>query len=846
MRALRSFTVRPVLPPPLAPLMRLAMNLRWSWDERVRDLFRWVDPDGWERSGHDPVRLLGSVGPERLEALAHDPAFCGLLDALRTDLEHYLATPGWFAAWQARTGSPLRAVAYFSPEFGIAEAIPQYSGGLGVLAGDHLKAASALGVPLVGVGLFYRQGYFHQVLDAEGWQRERYADLDPYAMALTPAAGGRVTVDLAGTPLAAQVWRAEVGRVRLFLLDSDVEENDAELRRVTDRLYGGDVEHRLRQEILLGIGGVRALDAVGEPTQVFHTNEGHAGFLALECLRRAMVVDGLSFEEAVEAVRAATIFTTHTPVPAGIDRFPRPLMEKYFTGWCEEVGIPFERLMALGHAPGEPEDAPFNMAVLGLRLAGRANGVSRLHGSVSRLMFSGLWPGVPVEEVPISAITNGVHPPTWVAPEMTDLLDRYVLPEWQEAGPDRWARIADAPDEDIWRVREQCRQRLVAYVRARLRAAEVARGGAEAAWVDAVFDPRALTIGFARRFASYKRATLLLSDPDRLRRLLLDPDRPVQLVFAGKAHPADEAGKEMIRQIVQFARRPDVRHRVVFLEDYDIATARALYQGCDLWLNHPRRPLEACGTSGQKAALNGALNCSVLDGWWDEMYDGENGWAIPSAEHHDDLDRRDEVEATSLFELLEREVVPLFFERDETGVPRRWVQRIRHSLATLGPKVSASRMLQEYVERLYGPTAERAEAFAAAGRGRARALAAWKARVREGWPEVQIRSVDAGGDAGVTDLGATRSVTAVVSLGSLGPDDVTVELLHGPVGPNDELQAPSAAPMRFVALAEEPGSYRYAGEFRAERAGRYGFAVRVVPSHPDLVTFAELGCPPVT
>lgn len=846
MRAQRSFTVRPVLPPALAPLMRLAMNLRWSWDERVRDLFRWVDPEGWEQTGHDPVRLLGRVPRERLDALCHDAAFMGLLDALATDLDHYLSTPGWFQDWQARTGIPLRAVAYFSPEFGIAEALPQYSGGLGVLAGDHLKAASALRVPLVGVGLFYRQGYFHQELDAEGWQRERYVDLDPYAMALTPVEGARVTVDLAGTPAVAQAWRAEVGRVRLYLLDTDVEDNDGDVRGVTDRLYGGDIEHRLRQEILLGIGGVRALDAVGEEVQVFHTNEGHAGFLGLERIRRAMLADGLSLAEAVEAVRAATVFTTHTPVPAGIDRFPRHLMEKYFGRWCEEVGVGFDDLMELGHQPGEPPDEPFNMAVMGLRLAGRANGVSRLHGRVSRLMFSGLWSGLAVDDVPITSVTNGVHPPTWVSPEMTDLLDRYVLPEWQDAGPDRWARIDEAREDEIWQVREQCRQRLVGFVRQRLCAVEVARAGVgvDTSWIDTVLDPRVLTIGFARRFASYKRATLLLSEPDRLRRLLLDPERPVQIVFAGKAHPADDIGKQMIREIVRFARQPDLRHRIVFLEDYDIGVARMLYQGCDVWLNTPRRPLEACGTSGQKAALNGALNCSVLDGWWDEMFDGENGWAIPSAEHHDDTARRDEIEVSSLYDVLERQIVPLFYERDETGIPRRWARRIRHSLKTLGPRVTASRMLRDYVEQLYGPTAVRADAFAGDGRARARALAAWKARVREGWGAVRIHSVEA--DAGVADLGTTRRVQAVVSLGSVDRDDVAVELAHGPVGPNDELQSPAVEPMRFVGLGDEPGSYRYEGTFACERAGRYGFAVRVVPAHPDLVTFAELGCPPVT
>src|SRR4051812_31236280 len=429
-RALRSFTVRPVLPTPLTPLFELAMNLRWSWDERTRDLFRWVDPDAWEVTGHDPVRLLGLVSNERLERLTRDAAFMGLLDTIHSELTRYLDTSRWF---QSREDSPLRSVAYFSPEFGIAEALPQYSGGLGVLAGDHLKAASALGVPLVGVGLLYRQGYFRQELDVDGWQRERYVELDPYAMATTLVAGVRVPVDLAGTPVQAQIWRAQVGRIPLYFLDTDVEENDDAARAITDRLYGGDTEHRLRQEILLGIGGVRALEALGETTQVFHTNEGHAGFLGLERIRRVMLDMGLSFHEAVEAVRAGTVFTTHTPVPAGIDRFPRPLMERYFKSWCDEVGITCDELMALGHEPEAAADAPFNMAVMGLRLAGLSNGVSKLHGVVSRQMFAGLWPGVSVDEVPIRSVTNGVHARTWVSPEMNDLLDRYVLPEWHEA-----------------------------------------------------------------------------------------------------------------------------------------------------------------------------------------------------------------------------------------------------------------------------------------------------------------------------------------------------------------------------------------------------------------------------
>jgi starch phosphorylase len=838
MKALRSFTVRPQLPTALAPLHELAMNLRWSWDDRTRDLFRWVDPDQWEVTGHDPVRLLGLVRRERLVQLSKDPAFTSYLAEVHGDLQRYLDGDRWFQQRAGGEGStPLRHIAYFSPEFGIAEALPQYSGGLGVLAGDHLKAASGLGIPLTGIGLFYRQGYFRQELNADGWQQERYPILDPHAMALTLVDGARLTVDLAGTPLHAQIWRADVGRIRLYLLDADVEENDVEGRLVTDRLYGGDPqEHRIRQEMLLGIGGVRALDALGEDTQVFHTNEGHAGFLGLERIRRLMTGDGLTFAEAIEAVRSGTVFTTHTPVPAGIDQFTRPLMERYFSAWAQECGVPFDDLMALGHFPGAAKDAPFNMAVMGMRLAGMSNAVAKLHGDTSRRMFQSLWPDVPVDEVPITSVTNGVHANTWTSPEVADLLTRYVLPAWHEAEADDWSRIEDIRDDELWRAREQGRDRLVAFVRARLRASLLNRGmsASDAAWADEALDPRILTIGFARRFATYKRANLLLSQPERLKALLLSPDRPIQLVFAGKAHPHDDQGKEMIRQIIQFSSDPEIRHRMTFVPDYDIAVARTMYQGCDVWLNNPRRPLEACGTSGEKAALNGVLNLSILDGWWDEMFDGENGWAISSAEGYEDLARRDAVEAGSLFDLLERQVVPLYYDRFEGPVPRRWVRRIKSSLRSLGPQVVASRMVRDYVEQLYEPIAGQADALTAGGNERARSLASWKSRVQAGWDGVKIVSVETG--AAVTDLGTARKVEAVVELGSLSPDDVAVELLHGTVGPNDEIDAPHRVTM-------DPGGDggRYVGEFACETAGRYGFTVRVVPAHTDLTTPLELG-----
>jgi glycogen phosphorylase len=840
MRALRSFTVRPKLPEALEPLHGLAMNLRWSWDERTRDLFRWVDPDQWEVTGHDPVRLLGLVSRSRLETLANDPAFMGYLTEVSGDLGRYLESKRWF---QNRSESPLRHVAYFSPEFGIAEALPQYSGGLGVLAGDHLKAASGLGVPLTGVGLFYRQGYFRQELNADGWQQERYPTLDPYAMALELVEGARVEVDLAGVPLHAQVWRAEVGRVHLYMLDADIDENDADARLVTDRLYGGATEHRIRQEILLGIGGVRLLDAVGESTQIFHTNEGHAGFLGLERIRRLITGEGLTFEEAVEAVRSGTIFTTHTPVPAGIDRFPRELMERYFKGWADECDVPFDRVMELGHFPGEAADAPFNMAVMGLRLAGLANGVAKLHGATSRRMFSALWPDVPLDEVPITSVTNGVHAHTWVAPEIDDLLNRHVFPGWYEAPAEEWARIDDIRDDELWRVREQCRDRLVAFVRQRLKTSMLNRGVSESdtTWCDEVLDPRILTIGFARRFAAYKRATLLLSQPERLKAMLLSADRPIQLVFAGKAHPMDDIGKEMIRQIVQFSRDPEIRHRIVFVEDYDIAVARTMYQGCDVWLNNPRRPQEACGTSGEKAALNGSLNCSILDGWWDEMFDGENGWAISSAETYDDLERRDEVEAASLFDILERQVVPLFYDRFEGPVPRRWVRRVKSTLKSLGPQVVAARMVQDYVVQMYEPVARLADTMGEAGRARARALASWKYRVGSAWSGVKVVSVES--TAAVIDLGTERVVEAVVELGDLSRDDVAVQLVHGPVGPSDELAMASVSTMEPASGdGEGGGQFRFRGGFTCEQAGRYGYTVRVVPSHPDLAHPSDLGC----
>jgi glycogen phosphorylase len=574
-------------------------------------------------------------------------------------------------------------------------------------------------------------------------------------------------------------------------------------------------------------------------TQVFHTNEGHAGFLGLERIRELMA-EGLSSQEAVEAVRAGSVFTTHTPVPAGIDRFPRELIEKYFTGFAADAGIPMDELLALGHEPGDQDQARFNMAVMGFRLAARANGVAQLHGEVSRSMFQPLWPDIPADEVPIGAITNGVHARTWVSSEMNDLLTRHVHPHWGEASPAEFARIHDATDDEVWRVKEEGKDRLVALVRDKIRTAAVGRGQApsDVQWADEVFDPRALTIGFARRFATYKRATLLLSQPERLRAILTSIDRPVQFVFAGKAHPADDQGKEMIKEIVAFSSDPEVRHRFVFLDDYDIAIARTMYHGCDVWLNTPRRPQEACGTSGMKAALNAQLNLSVLDGWWDECYDGENGWAISSAEYVADDERRDEIEANSLFDLLEREVIPLYYERFEGRVPRRWVRRMKTTLAGIGPFVSASRMVKDYTTALYEPAAAHVDRMAADEHRRSREMAAWKDRVVRHWSEVGVEGVESDGTA--PGIGDERTVEAVVRLGALGGDDVEVQLVHGVVGQADELESPAVTTMAATESAGD-GLVRYRGTFSCDAAGRYGFTVRILPAHEDLAASAEMG-----
>ena len=879
MKAIRRFTVRTVLPESLAALDELSTNLRWSWHQPTLQLFESIDPVHWALIGQDPIALLGAVGTDRLAELASDEEFVGRVNRLRDDLHDYLEKPRWYQTLKDAPAS----IGYFSPEFGIAAALPQYSGGLGILAGDHLKSASDLGVPIIAVGLFYRAGYFRQAISRDGWQQETYPVLDPDGLPLTvlrrpDGTAAQVALSLPnGTALYARVWQVKVGRICLLLLDTDIPENSEDLRTVTDRLYGGGGEHRLLQELLLGIGGVRAIKAYTELTdkpfpEVFHTNEGHAGFLGLERIND-LIGKGLTFPEALQVVRAGTVFTTHTPVPAGIDRFEIDMITRYFsTDLLPAVGV--SDVVSLGeetYAGGDP--LFFNMAVMGLRLAQRANGVSKLHGEVSRGMFGALWPGFDPEDVPITSVTNGVHAPSWTDPmlitlaqEKFDTVDTTAV-DWTDP------RVSD---EDIWAVRGRMREQLVTDARRRVRAAwqEQNPGVGDPAWFSELLDPNVLTIGFARRVPTYKRLTLMLHDENRLRALLLHPERPIQLVIAGKSHPADDEGKRLIQRLVEFSSEPDVRKRIVFLPNYDIGMAKLLYPGTDVWLNNPLRPLEACGTSGMKAALNGSLNLSILDGWWAEFCDGENGWAIPSADAAGDGAERDKLEAESMYDLIEHQLAPRFYDRtnvrrtgdentgdenpndtrtndartnvdragdaNRNGVPTRWVQSIRHTLATLSPALSADRMVSEYVERLYIPAAAAESAISASSYQPARELAAWKSRITAAWPRVYVAHVESGGMDAVPQVGDDLHLRANVNIDGLSPDDVAVEVVYGRAPDGDVLEDVEHVSLELVDGPEGTVPV-FAGTVPLVRAGSFGYTVRVVPRNALLASSAELG-----
>ena len=848
MQPLRVFSIIPKLPPELEPLWFLAHNYWFAWNNDIQELFSDIDPELWEQSYQNPVWMLNHVTQERLNSLAEDSYYKNRLTVQVEALHRYLSAPSPYRFEDVAPGSP--SIAYLSLEFGVSLCLPIYSGGLGILAGDHLKSASDLNVPLIGIGLAYAHGYFRQYMTPDGWQQERYPDYDfeqmPMQIATTSSGEpAMVHLTIGDRPLAAQVWEAKVGRISLYLLDTNIAENPPEFRSITARLYGGNLEMRLWQEILLGIGGIKLLKVLGLNPQVIHMNEGHCAFAGLERVRLLMKEHGLSFEVAVEVAASGSIFTTHTPVPAGNDRFPPALMQQYFEAYARDMGLAFKVFLGLGRENPRDDNEDFCMTVLALKLSRFNNGVSKLHGVVSRHMWHRIWEQFPVGDVPIGSITNGTHAPTWVAPEMGGLYDRYLGSTWREEvdGSRIWSLAQNIPDVELWRTHERQRARLVDFVRQRLKAQMLSQGARvkEVRAVESILDPEALTIGFARRFATYKRARLIFQDMDSLRRIIGDKERPVQFIFAGKAHPQDNGGKQLMKDIINTCRESEFRMNMVFIEDYDMEIAAHLISGCDVWLNNPRRPLEACGTSGMKAMFNGVLQFSTLDGWWDEAWKADNslGWAIGKGENYDDPDYQDQVELQTLYRVLESEIIPDFYERGRGGLPSAWVCRMKDALVEFGPRFHSHRMVKEYLDSAYIPAGENHRNLYRDNFAPARELTEWRMNIMTKWGELKVCDVQTVKEDTLY-VGQSVAVTARVFLGDIPMEHVQLDIYMGQIGQDNSFVNRTLLPMSPEG-APQDGWQLYKGYLDAVEAGRFGFTVRAVPVHPLLPSSHSLG-----
>lgn len=844
MKILGRMAVFPSIPERISRLHELAYNLWWTWNPEAQALYATIDPDLWQRSEHNAVRVLVEAPADRLTTLAADADFLAAYDHVLRDFDAYMRPE---STWFSRTYPQYRdkPIAYFSAEFGIHESLPIYSGGLGILSGDHCKEASDLGLPFVAVGFLYPQGYFRQRISRDGRQDAIYEKLSFSQVPATPATDPdgneiMVSVDLPGRSVYAKVWRIQVGRIPLYLMDTDVEPNAPNDRTLSARLYGGDHEMRIAQEIMLGIGGVRALRALRIDAMIWHMNEGHSAFLGLERCRELVHGLGVDFSVAREIVAANAVFTTHTPVAAGNDVFNFDLIDKYFGDFWPQLGLDHDAFHALA-AQQTGWGMGFSMTVLALRMASQRNGVSRLHGDVSRKMWHPLWPDLDVDEVPITSITNGVHTATWLAPRLDGLYQRYLAQDWYQRldDPELWANINDLPDADLWQAHQEMKDALIAYARERLarQRARVGEGVASLRAAQRALDPNALILGFARRFATYKRATLLFRDPERLARLLSNPERPVRIVFAGKAHPADKPGQDFIQRVYQFSRMPEFEGKIVFLEDYDIDMARHLVGGCDVWLNTPIRPHEASGTSGQKASLNGIPNLSILDGWWEEGYNGHNGWAFGERREYVDDNTRDEADVSALYDLLEREVVPLFFDRGPDGIPHGWLAVMKEAIRTCAPQFSMRRMVKDYVNDLYIPALLLGQRIDADNYQQARELASWKQSLLPAWERVAL-TVE-GPREGRLAIGQPVRLTALVRLGDLTPDDVRVELI---AGRDDDgvLRDHQILPMEREGNPDN-GVYYYGGQLAPATSGSLVYGVRIVPHHTGLPHAYEIG-----
>ncbi|MCC6294110.1 MAG: alpha-glucan family phosphorylase [Bryobacterales bacterium] len=822
------FLVRPSLPPALSRLAELACNLLWSWDHNIRAVFRRLDPPLWRASGHNPVLMLSQLTPQVIEKAASDPRYLALFRRACERFDAYMDRPP--AAAQERL------IAYFCMEFGLVDCMPTYSGGLGLLAGDHLKAASDMELPLVGVGLLYQKGYLRQVLNPDGWQQERYPINDFYMLPVLPVEGkdGRdmvLRLDMPGGPCHIKVWQMNVGRVTLYLLDTNIAENEgSEYRDITDQLYGGDIHMRMRQEIVLGIGGLRALRELGLSPTVFHMNEGHSAFLAVERIRVLMQEQNLSFEEALEASRQNNIFTTHTAVPAGFDYFEPGMLYDYFSEYCEKNNLPFGQILALGRRNAFDQGERFSMAVCAINCSAWRNAVSKLHRDVAQEMFQDMWPQLPTWEVPVTSVTNGVHLPTWLNGDLAALYDQYLQPDWLDRYKDArvWDLVWDIPEAELWETRRRRKRRLVQYVRDRVQQAAIARKGSasEIRRLGEVLDPDTFTIGFSRRFATYKRATLLFRDMARLKRILTNPEMPVQVIFAGKAHPKDMPGKNFIREIWQMSRDPEIARRLVFVEDYSIQVGRELVQGVDLWLNNPKRGEEACGTSGMKAALNGVLNLSVLDGWFDEAYEVSGGWAIGDREPYSE--DQDDIHASAIYSMLENEIIPMYYRDRDRGAPEEWMRRVKQCIANITPRFNCQRMIAEYDSELYHPAHNGFESASESGFRPVHEYRKWMRNVESQWDGVKIVDVGPRLDNPAVS-GHPLTVRATIDLGGLAAGDVRVEAVVGRIGVEGFLEETTV--VHLAPNGASGGATVFTREFLPGYTGRLGMSVRVMPNH---------------
>lgn len=842
------FNVIPSLPEKLEPLREIVYNIFWSWNHDAIELFRRLDGKLWEETHHNPVLMLGRISQERLDEAASDDSFISHMNRVFVQLNVYMEEKTWYQKNYKYDKENI--IAYFSAEYGLTECLQVYSGGLGVLSGDHLKSASDLGLPLVAVGLCYKEGYFQQYLTNDGWQQEKYGITDFYnqPMAIVTNEDGstlKIGLDFPGRKVYFQIWKIQIGRVPLYLLDTNVVENSDDDKKITRTLYGGNNETRIQQEIILGIGGIRTLHAMGIKPLVCHMNEGHSAFLALERIRIIMDHFNLSFNEARDINYYSNVFTTHTPVPAGIDIFPNDLIEKYFGHYYRnELKINDRTFYSLGTIIKDRATGSFNMAHLAMNMAGFVNGVSRLHGKVSRKMWQAGFVDIPFDEIPIDYVTNGIHTHSHLSNDMQELLYRYLGDKFLRNPSDTevWKRIDEIPDEELWRTHERRRERLVAFARRRLRKQIIDRGGSsnEINAAKEVLDAQALTIGFARRFATYKRATLIFKDIERLISILGNPDYPVQFIFAGKAHPRDDEGKRLIQEIIEMTKEYHLRKKIVFLENYDMNIARYMVEGCDIWLNNPRRPLEASGTSGMKVIANGGLNLSVLDGWWDEAYTHETGWKIGNGEEYDDLDYQDELESRLIYEIIESEIVPLFYNRGEEKLPRGWISLMKNSMRTLGPVYNTHRMVEEYANKFYFASYEKRSTLTKNNCDKGKKFSEWKLKVHDNWHKVKFIKIVGEHSNGDLTVGSKYPIHAEVELGDLTPNDVEVQIYFGMME-SESQEKKSYVTMTNVTKKSKNNTYTYHGEIECKDTGLIGYTLRILPKHPIMNNQFQLG-----